>query len=156
MIAGNRHLPLLIVEDSDEDFDVMKLTLDSFGIKNPILRCAEGGAVLKLLEKRSADREVLPGLILLDLNLIGVDGREVLRRLKAHPLFKRIPVLILSTSSSPKDVDSCYAEGAACYTVKPVSLEKLEHFVRNLREFWLESAILPRPMPIEELRKPNA
>ena len=108
------------------------------------MRVAEGRLVTKLLEQRRDAKEELPGLIILDLNLIGVDGREVLRRLKRDPLFASIPVVVFSTSGSSRDIETSYAEGAAAYSIKPVNLERLEHFVKALKAFWLEQTVLPR------------
>ncbi len=151
----NQHLPILVVEDSDEDFDVLKMTFEMKGIVNPILRASEGGEAMRLMEDRRGRGVDLPGLIILDLNLIGIDGREVLKRLKRDPAFYRIPVVVLSTSSSPKDVDACYSAGAASYSVKPVSLERLEKFVDALKCFWLETVILPRRSELDRWRNAN-
>lgn len=141
---SNTHLPILIVEDSEEDFDVLKITFDYYAIANPLLRVSNGSAVIPLLQDRLSKQEELPGLIILDLNLIGVDGREVLRRLKREVKFNSIPVVVLSTSSSPRDISASYLEGAAAYAVKPVNLERLEKFVFALKSFWLDHTILPR------------
>jgi CheY-like chemotaxis protein len=148
-------LPILVIEDSDEDFDVLNLSIYEAGIKNELLRASDGLAALRLLNERRERDQVLPGLIVLDLNLIGIDGKEVLKRLKADPVFVRIPTIILSTSSSSKDVETCYSLGAAAYAVKPVSLEKLEAFVLALKGFWLDQAVLPHETHIDRFRRLN-
>ncbi len=153
MLETNSRLPILIVEDSDEDFDVLAMTFENFGVTNKRLRAGEGSEVFRVLEELSSSGQPLPGLIVLDLNLIGVDGREVLRRLKRDPAYQRIPVAVFSTSSSPRDVETCYAEGAASYSVKPVSLERLEEFVLALKNFWLCNTILPRPSALDRMKK---
>ena len=135
--------PILVVEDSDEDFDVLLMTFEQFDIRHPVLRVAEGRLVTPTLDQRRQNKQDLPGLIILDLNLIGVDGREVLRRLKRDPQFASIPVLVFSTSGSARDINTSYAEGAAAYSIKPVNLERLERFVKALKMFWLEHAVLP-------------
>lgn len=155
MSEHNIRLPILVVEDSDEDFDVLKIMFDQYAITNPVYRAVDSREVFELLSNLQAKDEELPGLIILDLNLIGVDGREILRRLKLDPTYRRIPVLIFSTSSSPKDIEICYAEGAASYTVKPVSLERLEEFVSSLKSFWLKNSLLPRRSEFDQMRMPR-
>ena len=145
MDNNSRLPPILVVEDSDEDFDVLQMTFEHANIQNSLLRVAEGRLVTPLLEQRRQAKQDLPGLIILDLNLIGVDGREVLRRLKRDPQFASIPVVVFSTSGSARDINTSYANGAAAYAVKPVDLERLERFVGAVKSFWLEHAILPRP-----------
>ena len=130
---------LLIVEDGDEDFDVLRLALRDAGVTNELVRCADGDEALAYLARKDAR----PALILLDLNLPGLDGREVLRELRASASLRTIPVMVLSTSNSPRDVELCYREGANCYAVKPIGLDKLERLVRLIKEFWLEAMELP-------------
>ncbi len=151
-MLSNKGLSILIAEDSDEDFDLLLLAFKRFGITNNVIRIQRGEEIMPLLQKMHESEGALPGLILLDLNLIGLDGREVLKHLKASLPFKRIPVVVLSTSSSPKDVEVCYAEGANSYSVKPVDLEKFENFVALIKQYWLENAILPRPSPLDLVR----
>ena len=136
--------PILVIEDSDEDFDVLQITFANLGLQNQLLRCTEGVGVLPLLKGRLEASLPVPGFILLDLNLIGIDGREVLRRLKSHLVFRKIPVIVFSTSSSRTDIELCYLNGAAAYVVKPVGLDKLELFIERIKAFWLDTAILPR------------
>jgi chemotaxis family two-component system response regulator Rcp1 len=84
-----------------------------------------------------------PTLILLDLNLPRKDGRQVLAVLKSHDELRRIPVVVLSSSNSKKDVTSCYHLGANCYIVKPVDLDAYRALVRRLEDFWLGLVELP-------------
>ena len=151
----NDNLPILVAEDSDEDFDLLKLAFKRFGIRNEVIRCEQGEEVLPTLERLTESDATLPGLVLLDLNLIGLDGREVLKLLKGSPVYRKIPVVVLSTSSSPKDIDTCYNEGANSYSVKPVDLERFETFVRRLKEYWLDHVILPRASALEQVRRHN-
>ena len=84
-----------------------------------------------------------PDLILLDLNLPRKDGREVLIEIKADPGLRRIPVLILTSSTDRSDVDHAYANHANSYLHKPMGLEGLSMLVQSIREFWLETALSP-------------
>jgi chemotaxis family two-component system response regulator Rcp1 len=84
-----------------------------------------------------------PDLILLDLNMPKMDGREVLARVKAHPRLKSIPVVVLTTSEAEADIVSSYELMASCYLTKPGELADFENLVKSLNDFWLTSAKLP-------------
>ncbi len=143
----NRHVPILVVEDNDEDFDMLQMTFQSVSIPNPLYRCTEGEEALEFLHQtgRYADPQKAPGpgLILLDLNLAGLDGRQVLEHVKNDPRLKSIPVLVFSTSGNPKDVQSAYAHGASGYLLKPVDLPRFERMIRLFKDFWLDYIVLP-------------
>ncbi len=83
-------------------------------------------------------------MILLDLNLPGTDGREVLAEIKADPQLKQIPVIVLTTSSDDRDVRACYQAGASSYIQKPVDLDGFMQAIERLNEYWFEVVILPR------------
>lgn len=82
--------------------------------------------------------------MLLDLNMPGISGHEVLIAIKNSELLRDIPVVILTTSENARDVDSCYAAGANTYIKKPVDLDNFFAAIRKLREYWFELAILPK------------
>jgi CheY-like chemotaxis protein len=129
---------ILLVEDSPEDYEVTVRSLRRAGYTQELHHCQSGDDALARL--RSDPR---PNLVLLDLNLPGLDGREVLAEIKQDARLRSIPVAVLTTSDSPADVEACYQAGANCYLVKPVDLERFERTVRSLREFWLECVVLP-------------
>jgi CheY-like chemotaxis protein len=143
----NRDLPILVVEDNDEDFDMLQMTFRSTAIPNPLYRCSEGEEALDFLHQtgRYADVEAAPrpGLILLDLNLAGLDGRQVLEHLKGDVYLQSIPVIVFSTSDNPKDVQSAYAHGASGYLLKPVDLSRFERMIQLFKDFWLDHIVLP-------------
>jgi len=85
---------------------------------------------------------LLPALILMDLNSYGVDGREALVAIKSDAGLKEIPVVVLTTSANPKDVDFCYQAGANAYHVKPVRHDQYALLLRSLMQYWLESVTL--------------
>ncbi len=140
--------PLLLVEDSPEDYETTLRALRRTGLGNPIFHCGDGeGALDYLLRRREyADPATAPrpGLILLDLNLPGTDGREVLAEIKRHDALKSIPVVILTTSSAEDDVETCYLDGASSYIQKPVDLPRFFEAIRRLKDYWLEIVILPK------------
>jgi CheY-like chemotaxis protein len=140
--------PILLVEDSPEDFETTSRAFRRSGLKNPIIRCADGDEALDFLHRRGgyADPESSPrpGVILLDLNLPGTDGREVLSDIKADPELKQIPVIVLTTSSDNRDVEACYRAGASSYIQKPVDLEGFMKAIERLNDYWFEVVILPK------------
>lgn len=138
--------PILIVEDSDDDFEYTMRALKECKVKNPIYRAKDGQEALDYLFQRgtfTSETAQRPGLILLDLNMYGIDGREVLRQIKSHLDLKVIPVIVLTTSSQSRDVEACYGAGANSFLQKPDEVSKFFEIVRRLKEYWLEIAILP-------------
>ena len=140
--------PILLVEDSPEDFETTQRAFRRSGLKNPIIRCSDGDEALDFLHRRGgyADpaKSPRPGVILLDLNLPGTDGREVLSDIKADPALQQIPVIVLTTSSDDRDVDACYRAGASSYIQKPVDLEGFMKAIERLNDYWFEVVILPK------------
>lgn len=140
--------PILLVEDSPEDYEATVRALRRAGLANPILRCEDGDEALDFLHRRGryADPATAPrpGIILLDLNLPGTDGREVLAEVKADPQLRPIPVVILTTSTDERDVERCYHAGANSYIKKPVDLDGFMRAIQRLKEFWFEIVIVPR------------
>lgn len=138
---------ILLVEDSPEDFEATERAFRRAGLKNPIHRCADGDEALDYLYRRGryADPAAspTPGIILLDLNLPGTDGREVLETVKGDESLKRIPVIVLTTSSDERDVEACYRSGANSYIQKPVDLDGFMRAIERLKGYWFEVVILP-------------
>jgi len=136
------------VDDSAVDYEATLRAFQRARIANLLYRCADGAEALDYLLRRgkfeaSADSPT-PGLILLDLNIPGMDGREILRTIKATPNLARIPVVVLTTSSDQHDIDACYAEGASGYICKPVDFESFMDGMRRLKDYWLGLVLLPR------------
>ena len=140
--------PILLVEDSPEDFEATVRALRKAGLANPIFRCEDGDEALDYLHLRGryADpaKAPRPGIILLDLNLPGTDGREVLDAVKADDDLRSIPVVVLTTSTDERDIDRCYQAGANSYVKKPVDIGGFTTAVQRLRDYWFEVVILPR------------
>jgi CheY-like chemotaxis protein len=139
---------ILFVEDSDEDFETAIRAFKKSGMANPFHRCVDGDSAIDYLTRKGiyADTQKFPRpeLILLDLNLPGTDGREVLDVIKANPDLKTTPVIVLTTSGDEKDIQSCYSAGANSYIQKPVSLEGFIKAIQTLSEYWFEVVILPK------------
>lgn len=145
--AVNKTSSLLIVEDSDEDFETLQRFLRSSQLVIPIYRCNNGDRALEFLLRTGqyANPELAPrpNLILLDLNLPGTDGRQVLYRIKQNANLKSIPVVVFTTSSNPKDVEICYQYGVNSYIVKPIDFAKLKRSIQTIVDYWFEINILP-------------
>jgi two-component system, response regulator len=144
--ASAHDAPLVVVEDSDEDFDTLVEAARSVGVSRTIHRAASGGDCLALLRGERGDGvaplPLLPALVLMDLNSHGVDGREALVAIKTDPSLKEIPLVVLTTSANPKDVAFCYQAGANAYHVKPVRHDHYLLLLRAVLRYWLTSATL--------------
>jgi two-component system, chemotaxis family, response regulator Rcp1 len=141
---ANRPVRLLLVEDNPGD---VCLTLEAFqegSVPTDVDVADDGLAALARLRREGpyADTE-RPDVILLDLNLPGKDGREVLAEIKADPDLRRIPVLILTSSEAEDDVQRCYDLNANCYVVKPVDFQRFTEIVRVIQEYWFRVSTLP-------------
>lgn len=143
---------LVVVEDSDEDFDTLIEAAREAGITRTIHRAASGGDCLALLHGQRVDSSAhfpgLPALILMDLNSYGIDGREALVAIKSEPRLKEIPVVVLTTSANPKDVAFCYQAGANAYHVKPVRYDQHRLLLLGLFHYWVNT-VTPLAAPVK-------
>ena len=140
--------PLLLVEDSPEDREATTRALTRAGLANPIYWCGNGDEALDYLFQRGkyadAAQSPRPSVILLDLNMPGTDGREVLAEVKNTAHLKAIPIIVLTTSTDERDIAACYEMGANSYVKKPVDLEGFMLAVQRLKDYWFEVVILPK------------
>jgi CheY-like chemotaxis protein len=147
MVENNSQL-ILIVEDNDDDYFATMRAFKKANFANPVRRCTNGDQALDYLFQRgefsAPGTATRPGLILLDLNLPGTDGRSVLHTIKAAPELQKIPVVVLTTSNTEQDIEQCYAAGANSYVQKPVDFEGFIRAIARLSEYWLEVSILPK------------
>lgn len=142
MIA--RPIEILLVEDSPGDVTLTIEALRDAKVANNLHVARDGEEALRFLRQEGeyADKP-RPDLVLLDLNMPRKDGREVLADMKADPVFKRIPVVVLTTSQSEDDVAAAYNLSANCYVAKPVDLDQFLGVVRAIDDFWLSLVKLP-------------
>ena len=132
----NLSKPILLVEDNPMDVD---LTLRAFrrrNLTNPVEIARDGEEALAWMERWEAGEE-MPVVILLDLKLPKVDGLEVLKRLKEHPVFKLIPVVVLTSSGQERDIREAYDLGANSYIVKPVDFDKFMEVAGQIELYWM-------------------
>lgn len=140
----SRLATILLVEDSDHDIEIIKINFKKHKIKNPLIVIKDGESAINYIngEGQYSDRE-LPDLILLDINLPRYNGKEVLARVKANDLSKKIPVVMLTTSAMEKDIQESYDLGAAGYIRKPVDFEGIQKVVSTINDYWLGIVVLP-------------
>lgn len=148
MITPNRSVVILMADDDDDDRVLARDALAETGAHGDLHFVNDGVELLEYLrhEGQFADRanSPRPGLILLDLNMPRLDGRDVLRLVKADPEFQSIPVVVMTTSRAEEDVVRSYGLGASSFITKPVSFAGLVDVMRGLGKYWLEIVELPR------------
>jgi CheY-like chemotaxis protein len=139
--------PILIAEDDADDRYLLQTAFSEIGYPEKIDFVENGIEVLHYLDtnytRNNSDEKALPGFILLDLNMPKKDGREVLKELKSHPVFKKIPVIVFTTTKNEIEIKRCYELGANSYVVKPISFDALLKVVENIRSYWFQTASIP-------------
>lgn len=139
---------ILLVEDNPSDIALTRRAFLKCRIGNPLLVCEDGQDALDYLFSQSAhvDRQgdALPALILLDINLPRLDGLSVLRQIRANPIVRRVPVVILTSSTEQADLAAGYDAGANSYIRKPVSFERFVEAITQLGMYWL---VINEPPP---------
>ncbi|MDP2809754.1 MAG: response regulator [Rhodocyclaceae bacterium] len=139
-----RPAEFLLVEDNPGDVRLTREALNESKVRNHLSVVGDGVEAMAFLrrEGRYADA-VRPDLILLDLNLPKKSGREVLAEIKADPLLKRIPVVVITSSEAEQDIFATYNLHVNCYVTKPVDLDQFIKVVRSISTFWLTIVKLP-------------
>jgi chemotaxis family two-component system response regulator Rcp1 len=140
-----RPIEILLVEDSPTDAFLAQEALEMFKVRNHLHIVPDGVEAMAFLRKQSRYADVpRPDLVLLDLNMPRMDGREVLRAIKNDEELRIIPVVILTTSADEADVLKAYGHHANCYVVKPVSFEKFIEIIKAIESFWFAMVTLPQ------------
>ena len=137
-------IDILLVEDNPGDVRLTREVLKDGKISNSLNVVMDGEEALDYLYKRGAHATAKrPDMILLDLNLPKIDGREVLEQIKNDPNLKRIPVIVLTTSDAQSDILKMYDSHANCYITKPVDFAQFINVVKSIENFWLSIVQLP-------------
>jgi len=139
---------ILLVEDNPGDADLARETLAGSKINNTLHVVSDGEKAMDFLKQRRAYTAApRPDIILLDLNLPRKDGREVLAEIKQDDALKRIPVVILTSSSAEEDILRSYNLHANCYITKPIDFKQFTKVVHSIEDFWLTIVKLPNGLP---------
>lgn len=145
---------VLMIEDSDEDFVAIERALKKTGYDLQLKRTVNAAQALEFLNSSRVQSGAdylksvrfdsnLPALILLDLNLPGMDGRDLLVEIKRDDRLKEIPVVVLTTSNNPRDILHCYRHGANSYQIKSVGFEKFAASIQNMVTYWFKTVTRP-------------
>lgn len=138
--------PILVVEDNPMDLDFLLQAFDEHGVLNPVRVCRDGEEALQFIEAHpTPDDASLPLVVLLDLRLPKVDGVEVLRQARQHPVWRKIPFIVLTTSRENADVSRAYELGVNSYIVKPVEFASFAAVVKQIKFYWLLTNEPPFP-----------
>lgn len=140
----NRAIEILLVEDNPGDVRLIQEALREVNLYNCLQVVNDGiKAIAYLKQKEEFSNVKRPDLVLLDLNLSGMDGRKVLNAIKSDNDLKTIPVVILSSSDAEEDIDTTYASYANSYVQKPGNLDQYINIVKSIKDFWFSIAKLP-------------
>lgn len=145
MTLSARPIEILLVEDNAADVRLTIEALREGKVRNNLSVTRDGVEAMEFLRRQGAYAQApRPDLVLLDLNLPKMDGREVLAQIKADPQLRTIPVVVLTTSSAEADILKSYSLHANCYITKPVDLDQFVTVVKSIDDFWLTIVKLPR------------
>jgi len=140
-----KEISILLVEDNEGDIILTLEALKEAKIYNEINVVRDGDAALQYLNKEGEYQDAeTPDLILLDINLPKMDGIEVLAKIKSNEGLMVIPVVMLTTSDSEKDIFQSYQSHANCYITKPVNFENFMEVIQTIKDFWINIVQLPK------------
>jgi len=143
-LNGGWPIEILLVEDNTDEAQLTMDVLQEGRIRNRIHWVEDGEEAMAFLRRQGRHAAApRPDLILLDLKLPRLGGQEVLAEIKQSPLWKRIPVVIMTSSDDEKDILAAYDHHANCYVTKPMDLDKFMEAVRSIEDFWLTIVHLP-------------
>ncbi len=152
-LGTRRSIRILLVEDNPDDVAITRRALSKGALDDKLIVARDGQEALDMLHRRGdyagPSAVPFPDLILLDLNLPRVDGREVLKEVKADMTLKRIPIIVLTTSQSDEDIVNTYGLGVNTYIRKPVNFDRFQEVVRTLHNYWVSVASLPSRMEVD-------
>ncbi len=138
---------ILMADDDADDRMLTKEALEESRVLNDLRFVEDGEELMDYLARRgkyaNPERSPRPGLILLDLNMPKKDGREALKEIKENPEFRRIPVVVMTTSQAEEDIFRSYDLGASSFITKPVTFDRLVELMKTLGDYWVEFVRLP-------------
>lgn len=141
---------LLLIEDSPSDVLIFRRALTSSGFRHRLSVLSDGIAAMDYLDRLclpSRPVEIVPDLVLLDLNLPGPNGEQILSRMKGDPRLRSIPVIVMTTSGRDEDVWRSYQAGANTFVQKPADFERFRDLAESIRRYWDQTATRPPHSP---------
>lgn len=143
-MSGGSEISILLVEDDPDHVDLTRIALQTARVPFGLDVVMDGTEALQYLRREAPFENVVsPDLILLDLNLPKLDGREVLRSIKSDDDLCRIPVIVLTTSSDTADIEVAYQNHANSFITKPTDFDEFLHAIETMHEYWLSVVRLP-------------
>jgi two-component system response regulator len=134
---------ILIAEDDADDRFLLQTAFEEKGYHDKLEFVENGIELIAYLDERQqANGRQYPKFILLDLNMPKKDGREVLKELKEHEVYRKIPIVIFTTTRNENEIRRCYEMGANTYIVKPASFNDLLNTIEQIRSYWLNTAAI--------------
>lgn len=133
---------ILLAEDDRADQEIIRRSLNKANLNYDLHIVNNGEVFLKYINEIEKGKNKEPDLILLDLNMPKIDGRQVLEKLKQEKILNRV-IIILTTSQNQNDIDFAYAKGVKSFITKPSTLNEFNKMINQLQKYWLESVILP-------------
>lgn len=135
---------ILLVEDNPAEVELVRQAFAEAGTQHDLTVGKDGNEALSFLSQYGMDLEVdQPDLVLLDLNLPGMHGEEVLKVLKGDPRFRTLPVMVLTSSCSPREMDNCFQLQADAYVVKPLTFDSFLDLVEQIDQYWGDFGTMP-------------
>ena len=146
--------PIMVVEDNDDDYFILKRVLRDLDIECVIKRCASAEELIARVNgagEYAARGALYPSLVFLDLNLPGVDGRELIRRFGDHPTLRHVPLVALTTSTWDRDIERCYDLGVTSYITKSHDIDVFSAKILDTFRYWLTVVQRPSLSPYDGL-----
>jgi len=144
---GNTSVTIVLADDDEDDRLMTREAVTANRLTNPLHEVHDGVELLEYLKKQLDDGAPLPGLILLDLNMPRMDGREALAAIKSNDQLRHIPVVVLTTSQADEDIFRTYDLGVNSFISKPVTFTGLVDVMHDLGHYWLQMVQLPPVQP---------
>lgn len=149
MNYDNKNKHILLVEDNEGDIVLTMEALNEVNIGNNVKVVRDGEEAMQYLHKEGPFKDVkTPDIILLDINLPKIEGKEVLKSIKTNRGLMMIPVVMLTTSNAEKDIEECYHSHANCYITKPMDMGNFMEVIQVMKSFWLDTVQLPKAKSI--------
>ena len=143
-MKNDRPAEILLVEDNEGDIELTRDAFEEASFPNNLNIAVDGDIAMDYLFKRNGNEDAItPDIILLDLNLPGTDGKDVLETIKADENLRRIPVIVLSSSNAETDIRESYDLHANCFISKPIDLESFIEVIKSIEQFWVNKVTLP-------------